>query len=91
MGSFVLRIKTRVEKSRCKKGKLAACAFMVLRAKSLQLLMRFSEKRSETTSLMLPTLALLTIPVIDLRRASQGQSSVFGTAAILSGGDLEGA
>ena len=44
---------------------------MMLRAKSPRPLMRFSEKSSGTTCLMLPTLTLLTIPVIDLRRASQ--------------------
>jgi hypothetical protein len=44
---------------------------MMLRAKSPRPLMRFSERSSGTTCLMLPTLTLLTIPVIDLRRVSQ--------------------
>jgi hypothetical protein len=43
----------------------------MLRAKSPRPLMRFSERISGTTCLMLLTLTLLTIPVIDLRRASQ--------------------
>src|SRR6266851_646822 len=70
MGNFVLMIETRAAKTGVK-GKLAVCAFMMLRAKSPRPLMRFSEKSSGTTCLMFPTLTLLTIPVIDLRSASQ--------------------
>src|SRR6266478_1023618 len=63
-------IETRAAKTGVK-GKLAAWAFIILRAKSPRPLMRFSEKSSGTMCLMLPTLTLLTIPVIDLRNASQ--------------------
>jgi len=63
-------IETRAAKAGVK-GKLATCALMVLRAKSPRPLMRFSEKGSGTTCLMLPTLTLLAIPVIDWRRGSQ--------------------
>ena len=70
IGNFVLMIETRAANTGVK-GKLAAWAFIMLRAKSPRPLMRFSEKSSGTTCLMLPTLILLTIPVIDLRNASQ--------------------
>lgn len=69
-GNLVLMMATSVAKTGVN-GKLAAWAFMMLRAKRPLPRMRFSLKSSGTTFLMFAMLTLLTMPVTDLRRASQ--------------------
>ena len=69
-GNFVLIIATSAAKTGVK-GKLAAWAFIMLLANKPLPRMRFSENSSGTICLILVMLSRLTIPVIDLRKASQ--------------------
>jgi hypothetical protein len=73
------------------KVKPVACAFMRLRAKSSRPLMRFSEKSSETTCLMWAMLTLLSEDTGGrLSQSVPRETFVFGTAAMMFRGSLEG-
>ena len=76
-------IKTRATKTGVK-GKLATCTFMMPHTKSPQPLMRFSEKSLGMTCLMLPTMTLLTIPVIDFVQSIPREMLVLGTTVTIN-------
>ena len=80
-GNFVLIIATSAANTGVN-GKLAAWAFMILLANNPLPRIRFSENSSGTICLILVMFTRLTIPVMDLRRASQ--ESRWYSALVLS-------